>query len=839
MRISDNSIHHFSRLTVRLLTSVLLPILFLPTACTLAAGDPTLEAKVDNVLKQMTIEEKVGLCSGGGAGFRGVPRLNIPGLRLTDGPRGAHDGGPCTAFPSGVLFGATWDPDLIGQAGKVIGREMRAVGDGILLGPSINIQRDPLGGRFFEYYTEDPYLNGRLAAAIVTGIQSEGVAACLKHYVCNNREDNRNMYMSMVDARTLSEIYFPAFKAAVQEGHAWAVMTSANGVNGDFVSDSKLLLNDTLKGEWDFDGMVLTDWLQTRSTEKAAFAGLDISMPGGKCGFAQPLLDAVNADRVPVSVIDDKARRVLRVFGRIGLMDNRNLKDGAQRNTREHQALARQVAAGGIVLLKNEHSLLPLNPDRLKRILVLGPNADTRFCIAGLGGSSWVEGPYEVTTLAGIRQALGDKVQYLSMDDLGGFEPIPTDVMQPVDGKQGFDAKYFARGSATPATQGVEPQLNFTWGVGSPDPKIPADGFRAVFTGKIIPPMSGEYVLRLAAQGEAWMFAGATGGAPTAIASRSRGISPVTALVQMQKGVPFYVRVEYTHQAGDASLGLSWERPDSQLAWTKVDEAARQVDAVVVVAGLDHNLDIEGRDRADIHFPPVQEALINRVAGLNPNTVVVMINGSPVELGGWLPHVHALVEAWYPGMEGGNAIADVLFGRIDPSGRIPFSWPKKLEDSPCRTLGTQTNDRVDYKEGLLVGYRYYDTKIVEPQFPFGYGLSYTTFSFGRLHIKNQKETVLASVDVKNTGKRDGIETVQIYVRPLKPSVSRPVHELKAFKKIAIKAGSSQTLDFTLGPEAFSYYDDVAKEWKVDAGPYEIQAGESSRNIRASSKIAYN
>ena len=801
-------------------------------------GQPALEKKVDDLLKQMTLEEKIGLCSGtgGGSTMRGVRRLNIPDVQVTDGPRGPHGASPTTAFPAGVLFGATWNPDLIQEAGQVMGNEARALGDGILLGPGINIQRDPLGGRFFEYYTEDPYLNGCLTTAIVKGIQSEGVAACLKHYVCNNREDNRNNYMSMVDSRTLNEIYFPGFKAAVQDGHVWAIMTSANGVNGDFVSDSRVLLNGILKGRWGFDGLVMTDWLQTRSTEKAALAGLDVSMPGGVCGFAAPLLDAVQAGRVPESVIDDKARRVLRVYARVGRLDQRPPAAGAALNTPAHQSVARRVATQGIVLLKNNRRLLPLHADHLKSVLVVGPSADKRFCVVGLGGSSWVQGPYELTPLAGIHRVLGDKVQYLATDDLGGFQPIPSEMMQAVGGTPGFQTKYFARGSSDPVVQRVEPQVNFMWEMRSPDPKIPPDGFRAQFIGRVIPPATGTYTLRIVAGGEAWLYVEEGGGAPVAVANRAAGRPSATAVVQMQKGKPFDLRIDYTRQPGDAAVSLTWEPPSAAHAWAAVDAAARKADTVIVVGGIDHSLDSEGRDRTDMHFPPVQEELINRVARQNPKTVVVLINGSPLELGGWLPNVPAVVEAWYPGMEGGNAIADVLFGRVDPSGRLPFSWPKRLEDSPSHRLGTENNDEVDYKEKLLVGYRYYDTRNVAPQFPFGYGLSYTTFSFGPLHAIQKYGSVPVNLTVKNTGARDGIETVQIYVRPLRPSVSRPAHELKAFQKIALKAGQSRRVDFQLGPEAFSYFNAAKNRWQVDPGPYEIQAGVSSRQILSTAKV---
>jgi beta-glucosidase len=807
------------------------------------SSDMTLEQKVDGILKQLTLEEKVGLCSGEsspspyGSIFRDVARLNIPGLMESDGPRGPHGLGPTTAFPSGVAFGSTWNPDLIQKAGQVMGNECRATNIRMLLGPGINIQRDPLGGRFFEYYTEDPFLNASLATAIVKGIQSEGVAACIKHYVCNNREDNRNFYMSMVDPRTLNEIYFPGFKAAVQDGGAWAVMTSANGVNGDFVSDSKVLLHDILIGKWGFTGVVLTDWLQTRSTEKAALAGLDISMPGGDCGFAQPLLDAVKAGHVPESAIDDMARRVLRLYGRVGLLDNRNVSQGAARNTPEHQAIARQVADEGIVLLKNANSLLPLDPDFLQSILVIGPSADKKFCIPGMGGSSWVQGPYEITPLQGITKALDDsKVQYLTTPDTGGFTSIPADVMEPVNGVKGFKALYYQAGTDQPVVNRVEAQLNFMWEMRGPDPSVKPAGFSAHFVGSIDPPADGSYTLRVTVGGAA-SIATAEGAIPILTANRAEGHPTATAVVQMRKGQPFYLRVAYNRQPGDASLNLEWETPDSSPdAWAKVDDAARAADAVIFVGGIDHSLDTEGKDRVNMDFPADQEKILNRLVAANPKTIAVLINGSPMEIGGWFPNIPAVIEAWYPGMEGGNAIADVLFGKVDPSGRLPFSWPKKLADSPSHAIGTEDNDRVDYKEGVMIGYRYFDTQSIEPEFPFGFGMSYTTFRFGPLHLDSGKNAVTGSLMVKNSGSRNGIETVQIYVHPLNPSIMRPVHELKAFKKVAISTGDSAEVDFSLGPDAFSYFDEQTNQWKFDPGQYEIQVGSSSRDILSKTTI---
>ncbi|MDP4201057.1 MAG: glycoside hydrolase family 3 C-terminal domain-containing protein [Bacteroidota bacterium] len=804
-----------------------------------------LEQKVEAILKQMTIEEKVAMCSGNG-GFKGVERLKIPGTACTDGPRGPNCQVGTTAFPAGILFGSTWNPSIVEKAGKVIGEETRAMGRGVLLGPGCNILRDPLNGRFFEYYTEDPLLNGAIAAAQIRGIQSEGVAACIKHYACNNREDNRNFYMSMIDDRTLNEIYLPGFKAAVRDANVWTVMTSANGVNGEFVSDSKKMLTDILKNRFGFDGFVMTDWLQTRSVEKAAFAGLDVSMPGGdNCGFGTPLLEAVKAGKVPVSVVDEKVRRILRVYGRIGLLDGRDLSAGASINTKEHQQTALHTAEEGIILLQNKNNALPLNKQTVKKVLVTGPNADKRFCLLAMGGSSWVESPYEITVLKGIQNELGaDRVNYISSDDLGGYQLIPENVLSSVGGKNGFHTCYYVKGKNEPVLERTESNVNFMWEMKSPDPSIPVDQFReARFDAQIMPPVDGKYTFRfITGGGSALVYNNEWAGAPMAVADPGRGTGTVTAAVDLKKGVPFHLCVIYSKGSGDAAMRIEWEMPESslqQMQLTKIDEAAREADAVVYVGGLDHSIDTEGRDRVSLAFPLVQEKLINHLAGLNKKVNVVLINGSPLEVGGFLPNVASLTEAWYPGMEGGNAVAKMLFGDIDPSGRLSFSWTKKLEDSPCVKLASQNHDAVNFAEKLMIGYRYFDTKQVEPQFPFGYGLSYATFAYTKMNaVKAGNHAVKGSLMVKNTSKRDGYEVVQIYVKPLTPSVERPVHELKAFKKVFVKAGQTVKVDFTLDDSSFSYFDPGKNDWVVDHGRYEIQAGASSRNILATVKTVY-
>lgn len=800
------------------------------------------EQKISDIIKQMTLEEKVSMCSGASPemAFQGIKRLNIPNVQCSDGPRGPNRGGPATAFPSGIAFGASWNPELIKQAGEVMGNEARAKGFGVLLGPGNNILRDPLNGRFFEYYTEDPFLNSAITVAAVTGIQSEGVAACLKHYACNNREDNRNFYMSMVNDRTLNEIYLPAYKAAVQQGKVWTIMTSANGVNNEFVSDSKKMLTDKLKTEWDFDGFVLTDWLQTRSTEKAALAGLDVSMPGGvDCGFGKPLLDAVKTGTISVAIIDDKVRRILRIYGRIGLLNGRDLKAGAELNTKAHQLIAREIAEEGMVLLKNEGDLLPLNAVTVRNVLVIGPNADKLLCVPGMGGSSGIRPPFEITPLQGIKNLLGnDKVKFISSADLGGFQLIPQDAIKNTDGGKGFRSTYFVKGNDTAVLKRTDPVVDFMWEMKSPDPVIDPTLFRKVkFEGEIIPPMDGKYTLRAIVNGTVIIT---HNGEQIAFGDSQQELRIATASVMLHKNEPYELSIEYNKLPGDAAVRLEWELPEvSKEKWKTIDKAVQQADAVIFIGGIDHSMDTEGRDRKDISFPGAQENIINHLSRINKKLITVLINGSPLELGGWLPNVPSVLEAWYPGMEGGTAIADILFGKANPSGRLPFSWPKKLADAPCKVLASENNDVVNYTDSLMVGYRYYDTKKVAPQFPFGYGLSYTGFKYGKLNIVKKGNAILGSVKVKNIGAREGAEVVQVYIKPLSPSVKRPVHELKAFKKLFIKKGSQQEMTFKLDAAAFSYYDEKQGKWKVDGGNYEIQAGSSSRDIRSIARVSIN
>ena len=818
-----------------MLNRKLLPVLFaFLIPCFLPAQFTPDEARVNKVFNSLTLEEKANLCQGD----PGVERFGIPSFEMTDGGRGPHGNGePVTGFPAGIGMASAWNPDLMYKAGVVWGEEARTLGRTFLLGPACNILRDPLGGRFFEYFSEDPLLTAELAVPAIQGIQSRDVIACVKHFACNNRENNRNDYYSIVDERTLHEIYFPAFKAAVEKADVQAIMTSANGVNFEFVSDSRRLLTGLLRDRWGFDGLIITDWINTRSIEKAAFAGLDKSMPGGEnCGFGLPLLDAIRRGTVPESVLDQKVLRMLRAYDRVGLLEpDSDIARGYKRLTPEHIAVAKEVAEEGLVLLKNDKDLLPIDPGRVRRILVTGPNATLRNCEFLMGGSCWVNSPDEVTVLEGVRKSFGDKkVRFFDWAPIGGFQELPDFI--------DINGMYSVTGNNDPVLTRKEDKINYMWEMRSPDPSIPVENWReARYELSFVAPADGKYSFRISAGGgDVILSDGWKEYAPMAVlkaADAERGTT--SAIIDLAKGARCVLGIRYTRGHGDAFLHVEWSTPESQAdekSWKRLESEARKADVVLFVGGLDLNLDTEGSDRRNILFPDLQQEAILRLAKANKNTVVALVNGSPLEIGGWLDKVPAVLECWYGGIEGGTAVASVLTGKINPSGRLTFSWPKAYVRTPKAKLGWENKDYIIYSDSLMVGYRYYDTVGDEPQFPFGYGLSYTSYKYDDLAVTRAADGFKGSLIVSNTGSRDGKEVVQVYVRPLTPSVSRPVHELKAFKKVAVTAGGDAKVEFSLGQDAFSFYDVHSGDWKVDQGRYLIEVGSDSRHILLSKEI---
>ena len=809
-----------------------------------------IETRAEALLGEITLEEKVSLLAGEDMWHtRRVARLGVPSFRMTDGPHGVtvsgELSGPATCFPTGVGMAATWDMDLIREVGSALGRETRAKGNQVLLGPAADLHRSPLNGRNYESYSEDPFLAARLTVACVQGVQREGVGACIKHCTANNQQTAQSRTSSEVDERALREIYLPPWEAAVREAGPWAIMTSYNLLNGEYTSANRHLLTEIIKGEWGFRGFIVSDWRGVHSVD-AANAGLDLEMPGpGKYMTQETLLPAVQRGEVSEAVIDDKVRRLLATVVRTGLMGGRELPDG-ELDTPRHRTLARRVAEEGIVLLKNAGGVLPFKRDGIGTIAVIGPNAaEARL---GGGGSSSTTPFYAVSPLEGLKRKCGDDVRIVYVEGCsfkGNLPVVQAEYLSPagdVGNAQGLTGEYFANPDleGAPAMARADVQVDFSWGWRSPGGAAPKGGYSARWTGRLTAPETGRYRLgmtwedggvRLYLDGEALID---EWGRPEGenfealYAVRSRSVA-----VDLEAGQARGLRIEYRKTGNKASVRFEWEAPGRGDAVRQAAEAAARSDAAVVFAGLSNLYEGGNNDKVDIDLPGAQTELIEAVAAANPNTVVVLINGSPVRMDPWIEKAPAVLEAWYPGQEGGNAIANVLFGDVNPSGKLPETFPRRLEDNPSYGNFPGEGGKVHYAEGIFVGYRHYDRKQIAPLFPFGYGLSYTRFEYRNLQVLPEGigigDGFEVSVAVRNAGERAGKEVVQLYVGDLASSVERPVRELKAFEKVDLEAGEVRTVRFALDERALAFYDLERKAWVVEPGDFEIVVGGHSRS----------
>ena len=708
-----------------------------------------IEDRVEDALSRMTTEEKIAIIHAQSKfSSAGVPRLGIPELWTDDGPHGVRPevlwdewdqagwtNDSCIAFPALTALAATWDRDVSRLYGKSLGEEARYRKKDVLLGPGVNIYRTPLNGRNFEYMGEDPYLAAKMVVPYIKGLQSNGVAACLKHFALNNNEVNRHTSNVIVDDRALYEIYLPAFKEAVDSG-VWSVMGAYNLYKDQHLCHNRYILNDILKGEWGFDSAVISDWGGTHDTEQAIYNGLDLEFGSWTDGLSQgtnnaydnyylamPYLKLIKAGKVGTKELDEKARRVLRLMYRT-VMDN-NRPYGSLCSP-EHSEAARHIGEEGIVLLANRGNVLPMKLDGRKKVAVIGENAIKMMTVGG--GSSSLKAKYEISPLDGLRKRLAGK----------------ADVV-------------YARGYVGDTT--------------------------------------GEY----------------------------NGVT--------------------------TGQNLADDRTPEQLIAEAVD-VAKDADYVIFVGGLnkDNHQDCEDSDRAGLELPYNQDAVIEALAAVNPNLIVVNISGNAVAMP-WVDKVPAIVQAWFLGSEGGNALASVLTGDVNPSGKLPMTFPARLSDVGAHAVGqypgTPRNDGsnivdIEYREGIFVGYRWADKNKIQPLFPFGHGLSYTTFDYGKATIDKTEGTAddvfTVSIPVTNTGDRAGREIVQLYVSDLKTTLPRPVKELKGFKKISLEPGQTETVTFEISRDDLSYFDADKHAWVVDPGKFEALVGASSRDIR--SKVAF-
>ena len=693
------------------------------------------EKRVVDALSRMTLDEKVALCHAQSKfSSHGVPRLGIPEIWMSDGPHGVREeilwdswgaagwtNDSVTAFPALTCLAATFNPDLSLAYGIAIGEEARYRKKDILLGPGVNIYRTPMNGRNFEYMGEDPYLASKMVVPYIVGVQQNGVSACVKHFALNNQEEWRGHINVNLSDRALNEIYLPAFKAAVEEGKVWSIMGSYNQFRGEHCCHNDLLLNKILKTDWKFDGAVVSDWGGTHDTKQAALNGLDIEMGSytnglsskAKFGYedyylAKPFLDLLKKGEVPLSVIDDKASRVLRLIFRTSMAPNRPY---GRFVCPDHSQTGLKVAEEGIVLLKNDDRFFPIPTGKYKNIVVIGENA-TRSVTEG-GGSSTLKVKYEISPLEGLISKYGKE------------------------------------------------HISYYPGYAS--------------------------------------------------------------------GASLYDREEPS-------------KLNTAAMFEEAVTAAKNADVVYFIGGLNKNhfQDSEGGDRKSYNLPFGQDKLIEAILKVNKKLAVILISGNAVAMP-WVKDVPAILQMWYLGSEGGNAIANVLTGTVNPSGKLPFSFPKKLEDNAAHSFGkiSYPGDSINeyYKEDILVGYRWFDTKKIVPQFAFGYGLSYTTFEYGKIATDkknyNADETIKVSFALKNTGKVDGAEAVQVYASQPKASVMRPVKELKAFKKVYLKAGETQQVELEVKVKDLAFYNEKLQQWSVEPGEFILRNAASSDDVKSS------
>lgn len=801
-------------------------------------------SRIDDLLSQMTLDEKISMLAGADLWHSvAVPRLGIPQFKTTDGPNGARGASGSMAPQSvaisiGAALGATWNPDLVEKIGNVLADELKAKGSHILLAPTVNIHRTPIAGRNFECYSEDPYLSGMIASAYIKGIQDYGVGACIKHFIANDQEYERFSISSEVDERTLREIYLEPFRIAIRNSNPWAVMSSYNRVNGTYACEYDHSLLEILKGEWGYDGIVMSDWFGTYD-EAVPTSGLDLEMPGPARWMSNEVVKkALNNGSLTEASLNDKVRRLLNVLEKAGLFENPTLQPERAENKPQHRKIVRKAAREAIVLLKNDGTL-PLK--KVKSIAVIGPYADKAQILGG--GSSSVSPHYVIAPFEGIKNRAGKniKVDFTPGCFIHKNLPAPTpETLSTADGRIGLHLNLFngIKLSGAPVYSEVTTRLQHGW-FHTSVPNADQESFSMRLEGFFTPKESGTHTLSLFAVGWGKLYLDEK--MIIDHSSDSDMGKQLTTELKLEGGKSYPIKMEYYWKGNPRwrGVGIGHQPPHSKDPIADAVKLAKKADVVVLVASLNSEWESEGFDRTDMKLPGAQNELIERVAKTNKNTIVVLNVGSPTEMP-WIEKVPAVIQLWYNSQEQGNALADILFGDENPSGKLPTTFPVRLQDNPAYINYPGENGKVQYGEGIFVGYRYYDKKEVAPLFPFGHGLSYTTFKYSNLRVSKKSitpdQTLTVKVDVTNTGKVLGKEIVQLYVRDVQSTFARPEKELKAFDKVALKPKQTKTITFNLNREAFWYFNTTKNAWSVESGEFEIIIGASSRDVRLSGNV---
>ncbi|WP_331445792.1 beta-glucosidase family protein [Streptomyces xanthochromogenes] len=809
-----------------------------------SVSTPDYSDAVEAALGKLDLEAKARLLAGQDMwSLPALPEIGLGSLVMSDGPIGvrgvrwtAED--PSIALPSPTALAATWDPELARRAGTLLAQEARRKGVHVLLAPTVNLHRSPLGGRHFECYSEDPYLTGEIASGYVNGVQGGGVGTTVKHFVANDAETDRFTVDNVVAPRPLRELYLAPFEAIVENAHPWGIMSAYNQVNGTTMTEHRHLQNEVLRGEWGFDGFIVSDWMAARSTVGDILGGLDVAMPGPRTVYGDALAAAVRKGDVDEAVVDDAVRNVLRLAARVGLLDGVPGAVTEPPAALDGQALAREVARRAFVLVRNEGQALPADPARVRRVALSGAAARDARVLGG--GSATVFPERVVSPLDGLTAALPEgAVTYTVGAD-------PSDELAPAD--QGFELRAVCRDAdGNVLGTGSLPSGQVQW-IGDDLPAgVTHEALHSIeVTGTFTPRESGEHTFGTRGIGA---FALSVGGRVLweGAQAMSDAADPFEAFfgapaergrVHLDEGEPVEVSLRHTvHRTPDAPLTavmfslthLGPQRDPDELIAEAV-EAARDAELAVVVVATTDRVESEGFDRRDLRLPGRQDDLVRAVAAVNPRTVVVVNSGSPVELP-WREEVAAVLLSWFPGQEGGAALADVLLGHAEPGGRLPTTWPAGLADAPVTEV-RPTDGQLPYEEGLFIGYRGYDRAGVAPAYPFGHGLGYTGWEYESLEVTPAQ----AKVRVRNTGTREGRETVQIYLAPVADAVERPARWLAGFASVAAAAGESVEVEIPLRGRAFEVWDEEAGAWTFVPGQYEVRACASLADARLSATL---
>jgi len=811
----------------------------------------SVEQNVEAMLDKLSLEEKVSLVHASGKfHINAIERVGIPEMWLSDGPHGVrhqinrHDWASAgwtddhsTYLPHLTSVAASWDPEMAILHGEVLGAEARDRKKDFILGPGVNLARLPLYGRNFEYMGEDPILAAKLVVPQIKAIQKNDVAATIKHYALNTQELNRTGVNAKPDERTLREVYLPAFEAAVKDANVLGMMGSYNEYYGTNANQSKHLVMDILKGEWGYQGVLLTDWNVDINTHDAAMYGLDLEMGTDVATYddyflAQPLLKEIQAGNIPVSVLDDKVRRILRVQYAIGMYDNNRLP--GKRNTEEHQLAARKIAAEGIVLLKNNvvgvKNVLPLEQKSIKNILVLGPNANKKHGTGG--GSSEVKSLYEITPLAGLKEQLGEEVNIQVMRARSSvLAPIASDYVasRHWTGTPAWNISYYK-------DQARKELLSESWIVDSKFKSLNSDNTDHITMKATIKPLkSGVHKLNVSAVGDFTLKIDGD----EVVSFTSEDSTLLSHDIDLKAEQDYAFEITYD---GNTTFTLGWDAPGNLFS----DEAeylaaAKAADAVIYFGGLSHGDDRESIDRPDMKLPNSQDEIISKLLNVNEKTIVFLVAGSAVEMP-WADQANAIVWGWYGGMEAGHAFSDVLFGEVNPSGKMPITLPEKLTDTAPIALNDYNETESLYSEGVFIGYRWFEQQQIKPTFAFGHGLSYTNFEVSDIKLSNVSissgDKLTVTAQVKNTGAVAGAEVVQLYLHDKVASVDRPTKELKGFDKVFLQPGESKSVSIELTERDLSFWDINTNDWLAESGEFEVQLATSSDNIKLRKSFNY-